>query len=70
MKYHVNIYTFGDTRRFRYRTNIVVGNLLRYFDTMVSGFDCVSRRILCFYFTNKSIKTHKFVHTLLEAAAV
>uniref|UniRef100_A0A914Y0L5 Protein mesh n=1 Tax=Panagrolaimus superbus TaxID=310955 RepID=A0A914Y0L5_9BILA len=24
----------GDTRRFRYRTNIIVGNLLRYFDTM------------------------------------
>uniref|UniRef100_A0A7E4ZV42 Protein mesh n=1 Tax=Panagrellus redivivus TaxID=6233 RepID=A0A7E4ZV42_PANRE len=24
----------GDTRRFRYRTNIIVGNLLRYFDTL------------------------------------
>uniref|UniRef100_A0A7E4W4Z9 Protein mesh n=1 Tax=Panagrellus redivivus TaxID=6233 RepID=A0A7E4W4Z9_PANRE len=24
----------GDTRRFRYRTNIIVGNILRYFDTL------------------------------------
>jgi hypothetical protein len=30
----VHVTARGDTRRFRYRTNIVVGNLLRYFDTM------------------------------------
>uniref|UniRef100_A0A7E4W8W7 Protein mesh n=1 Tax=Panagrellus redivivus TaxID=6233 RepID=A0A7E4W8W7_PANRE len=24
----------GDTRRFRYRTNIIIGNILRYFDTL------------------------------------
>jgi hypothetical protein len=24
----------GDTRRFRYRTSVIVGNILRYFDTM------------------------------------
>ncbi|KAI1704146.1 AMOP domain-containing protein [Ditylenchus destructor] len=30
----VHITARGDTRRFRYRTNIIVGNLLRYFDTM------------------------------------
>ncbi|KAH7729325.1 AMOP domain-containing protein [Aphelenchoides avenae] len=30
----VHVTSRGDTRRFRYRTNIIVGNLLRYFDTM------------------------------------
>ncbi|TMS39500.1 hypothetical protein L596_006013 [Steinernema carpocapsae] len=30
----VHIMARGDTRRFRYRTSIVVGNILRYFDTM------------------------------------
>lgn len=30
----VHVTARGDTRRFRYRTNIIVGNLLRYFDTM------------------------------------
>uniref|UniRef100_A0A7E4VC29 Protein mesh n=1 Tax=Panagrellus redivivus TaxID=6233 RepID=A0A7E4VC29_PANRE len=30
----VHIVTRKDTRRFRYRTSIIVGNILRYFDTM------------------------------------
>ncbi|KHN87866.1 Uncharacterized protein F54D1.6 [Toxocara canis] len=30
----VHVLARKDTRRFRYRTNIIVGNILRYFDTM------------------------------------
>ncbi|KAH7729324.1 AMOP domain-containing protein [Aphelenchoides avenae] len=30
----VHVLARGDTRRFRYRTSVIVGNILRYFDTM------------------------------------
>uniref|UniRef100_A0A915DTN8 AMOP domain protein n=1 Tax=Ditylenchus dipsaci TaxID=166011 RepID=A0A915DTN8_9BILA len=30
----VHVMARGDTRRFRYRTSVIVGNILRYFDTM------------------------------------
>ncbi|VDO15070.1 unnamed protein product [Haemonchus placei] len=30
----VHVVTRKDTRRFRYRTSIIVGNIMRYFDTM------------------------------------
>lgn len=30
----VHVLARKDTRRFRYRTSIIVGNILRYFDTM------------------------------------
>ncbi|CAD5218387.1 unnamed protein product [Bursaphelenchus okinawaensis] len=30
----VHVLSRGDTRRFRYRTSVIVGNILRYFDTM------------------------------------
>lgn len=30
----VHVLARGDTRRFRYRTSVIVGSILRYFDTM------------------------------------
>lgn len=30
----VHVLARGDTRRFRYRTSVIVGNILRYFDVM------------------------------------